>query len=101
MLRLTLFLLITLPASAAAQSAFPAAARDPAAAVRCTADRLAFGCANAANLEAMADPQDLAAGRALSPARGALEAAAVARLDADKVKELRRESTQSTGGGPQ
>ncbi len=101
MLRPTLFLLLMLPASATAQSAFPPPARDPAAAVRCTADRLVFGCANAANLEAMADPQDLAAGRPLSPARGALEAAAVARLDADKVKELRRESTQAAGGGPQ
>jgi type IV pilus biogenesis protein CpaD/CtpE len=99
--RLTLLLLVVLPASATAQPASPPAARDPAAAARCAADRLAFGCANAANLEAMADPEDLAAGRALSPARGALEAAAVARLDADKVKELRRESTQSAGGGPQ
>jgi type IV pilus biogenesis protein CpaD/CtpE len=101
MTRLTLLLLVVLPASATAQSVPPPAARDPVAAARCAGDRLAFGCANAANLEAMADPQDLAAGRALSPARGALEAAAIARLDADKVKELRRESTQSAGGGPQ
>jgi hypothetical protein len=100
--RLFALLLAALPAIAAAQSpAQTPPPRDPAAPARCAGPKLVFGCANAANLEAMAAPEDLSAGRTLSPARGTLEAAAIARLDADKVKDLRREGTQSSGGGPQ
>jgi hypothetical protein len=96
--RVLILLLLALPAVALAQSPPP---RDPAAAAGCADPRMAFGCANAANLEAMAAPEDLAAGRKLSPARGSQEAAAVARLDADKVKDLKREGTESAGGSPQ
>jgi type IV pilus biogenesis protein CpaD/CtpE len=60
-----------------------------------------FGCANGANLVVMAHPEDLAAGRPLAPGPGALEAAAIARLLSDKVKDLRREGTESAGGGNQ
>ncbi len=76
------------------------AAGDPVAAARCAGDPLAFGCANAANLAAMAAPDDLRAGRTLAPADGAVEAAAVQRLRADKVKDLAREGS-TAGGSPQ
>lgn len=84
----------------AAISAMPA---DPVLGARCRADLRAFGCANAANLAAMARPQDLLSGGPLAPAEGALEAAAVGRLVRDEVKDLRREGagTQGGGGGPQ
>jgi hypothetical protein len=49
----------------------------------------------------MAEPADLQAGRPLAPAPGALEAAAIRRLLSDKVKDLRREGTESAGGGTQ
>jgi type IV pilus biogenesis protein CpaD/CtpE len=88
-------------ATAPARSQASPPSLDPVAQARCAARPGAFGCANAANLAAMARPEDLAAGRAATPAPGALEAAAVARLLADKVKDLRREGTESAGGGPQ
>jgi type IV pilus biogenesis protein CpaD/CtpE len=72
-----------------------AAPADPAAARRCVAEPEAFGCANATNLAAMAAPGDLVAGQPLGPARGVQEAAAVQRLDSDKVKDLRREGVDS------
>lgn len=74
---------------------------DPVAQARCRTAPGAFGCANAANLAAMARPEDLVAGQPGTPSPGALEAAAVARLLADKVKDLRREGTESAGGGTQ
>jgi type IV pilus biogenesis protein CpaD/CtpE len=86
-------------APASAQASPPSL--DPVAQTRCAEVPGAFGCANAANLAAMARPEDLQAGRVATPAPGALEAAAVARLLADKVKDLRREGTESAGGGPQ
>lgn len=75
-----------------------ATAVDPGAAQRCVVTPRAFGCANSANLAAMAAPEDLLAGRPLAPARGVQEAAAVQRLDSDKVKDLRREGVD--GGAP-
>jgi type IV pilus biogenesis protein CpaD/CtpE len=74
---------------------------DPTASGRCAVNPAAFGCANGANLAAMASPEDLLSGRPKSPSPGPVEAAAVARLFADKVKDLRREGTESGGGGPQ
>jgi hypothetical protein len=46
----------------------------------------------------MAIAGDLLAGRPLAPARGTQEAAAVTRLDDDKVKDLRREGVEGSGG---
>lgn len=74
---------------------------DPVLSARCRAIPTAFGCANAANLQAMARASDLVAGQPLSPAPGGLEAAAVGRLLEDKVKDLRREGTGRDGGGGQ
>lgn len=71
---------------------------DPVVSARCKASPTAFGCANAANLAAMARPADLAAGGSLAPADGALEAAAVGRLLRDEVKDLRREGTGTSAG---
>lgn len=93
-----LTILLVLPTVAQAQT--ETLVRDPVAQNRCAGAQSRFGCANAANIAAMAAPEDLSAGRPLGPARGAQEAAAVQRLDADKVKDLRREGTQ-TGGGSQ
>jgi type IV pilus biogenesis protein CpaD/CtpE len=91
-------LLATAPAGA--QQTAPAA--DPVASPRCAAEPAAFGCANAANLAVMASPDDLAGGRPLAAADGAVEAAAVVRLRTDKVKDLAREgSTAGAGGSPQ
>lgn len=84
---------------AVVQAAPPAG--DPVAQARCRTAPGAFGCANAANLAAMARPEDLVAGQPGTASPGALEAAAVARLLADKVKDLRREGTESAGGGTQ
>jgi pilus assembly protein CpaD len=54
-----------------------------------------LGCANAVNLGLMvADPADLARGRALSPADGVREAEAVLRYRTDKVKDLGTELLQ-------
>jgi type IV pilus biogenesis protein CpaD/CtpE len=78
-----------------------APAADPVASKRCAQTPSAFGCANGANLVVMAHPDDLVAGRPLAPGPGALEAAAIARLLQDKVKDLRREGTESAGGGSQ
>jgi len=78
-----------------------AAAQSPASqppADRCAALPTPPGCANTRNLAAMAAPGDLLGGRPLGPARGTLEAAAVARLDDDKVKDLRREGIEGRGG---
>jgi hypothetical protein len=57
-----------------------------------------WGKANAANLAAMARAGDLARPVPLGPASGQLEAAAVARLLADKAKDLRREADAQAGG---
>lgn len=65
---------------------------------RCAALPPPPGCANARNLAVMASPADLLAGRPLAPARGTLEAAAVTRLDDDKVKDLSREGVEGSGG---
>lgn len=81
----------TLPQPALAQSA-------PSAEDRCAARPAPPGCANAQNLVAMAAPADLLDGRPLAPARGTQEAAAVSRLDDDKVKDLRREGVEGAGG---
>lgn len=99
-------LLILLSAGRAPAEPMPpgaAMAGDPVLSARCGADIRAFGCANAANLSAMARPRDLVAGRPLAPADGALEAAAVGRLMNDKVRDLRREGTGvgAGSGGPQ
>jgi hypothetical protein len=95
-------LLIAISGPAAAQLVPPPApVVDPVASKRCVETPASFGCANGANLVVMARPEDLAAGRPLAPAPGALEAAAIARLMADKVKDLRREGTESAGGGNQ
>lgn len=88
-------------AGPAAGQAVPPPMPDPVASKRCLETPTAFGCANGANLVVMARPDDLSAGRPLAPAPGALEAAAVGRLLADKVKDLRREGTESAGGGSQ
>lgn len=54
----------------------------------------AFGCANADNLRAMiANPADLVQGREMGGSDAIVEAAAVARYRADKVKKLRSNST--------
>lgn len=59
-----------------------------------------WGTANAANLKAMARPEDLAAPAATSPGNGHLDAAAVQRLMEGKVTDLIREgSTGGTAGG--
>lgn len=87
--------------AASLQPAATAQTPDPVAPRRCSVRPVVFGCANAANLMETASPADLAVGRPLSPADGGLEAAAVARLKADKVKDLRREGTDSAGGAPQ
>lgn len=93
------------PALLVLLSALPAAAQpmpvDPVAPEACRSQPRRFGCANAANLAVMAAPADLLRGRALGPSDGSLEAAAVARLRTDKVKDLRREGTtdQGSGGG--
>jgi hypothetical protein len=55
-----------------------------------------WGMANAANLKAMARPEDLAAPAATSPGNGHLDSAAVQRLMDGKVTDLIREG--STGG---
>ncbi len=55
--------------------------------------------ANDHNLARMARPADLAAPAPASPGNGQLEAAAVARLLADRAKDLRREGTQQGGNG--
>lgn len=96
------FVLIALWAAAPAlsQAAQPPVL-DPVVSKRCAAAPAAFGCANGANLGVMAEQADLVGGRPLSPAQGAQEAAAVGRLLADKVKDLRREGTEGSGGGPQ
>jgi type IV pilus biogenesis protein CpaD/CtpE len=86
--------LLSLAGPAWAQTALA----DPVAARRCAAEPQAFGCANGVNLAAMAAPGDLMAGQPLGPARGVQEAAAVQRLDSDKVKDLRREGVD--GGAP-
>ncbi len=91
-----LSLAVPLPAQTA-----PAPVVDPVSSKRCVATPSAFGCANGANLAVMAKQEDLVGGRPLSPAPGALEAAAIARLFADKAKDLRREGTEGAGGGPQ
>jgi type IV pilus biogenesis protein CpaD/CtpE len=98
-----LFLFLALVGLAGPSRGQPAARMpaDPLASKRCLEAPAAFGCANGANLVTMARPEDLAAGRAATPSPGALEAAAVGRLLADKVKELRREGTESAGGGSQ
>ena len=85
------------PAAMPAETAPPPA--DPVLSPRCRISPTAFGCANAGNLAAMARPADLVAGRPLAPAPGALEAAAIQRLYADKVKDLRREGTGAGGAG--
>jgi len=86
-----------------AQPAPSATARtpDPVAPRHCSVRPVLFGCANAANLMETASPADLAVGRPLSAADGEIEAAAIGRLKADKVKDLRREGTDSAGGAPQ
>ncbi len=90
------------PATAlSAQAETAAQTADPVAPPRCRTRPVVFGCANAANLMETASPADLAVGRPLSHADGALEAAAIARLRADKVKDLRREGPDSAGGAPQ
>lgn len=100
-MRMCLFLaLVGLAGPARGQPAAQMPA-DPLAAKRCAEAPTAFGCANGANLAVMARPEDLAAGQAATPAPGALEAAAIGRLLADKVKDLRREGTESAGGGSQ
>ena len=70
--------------------------------MQCDRVPLPAGCANEANLRAMvAAPADLLQGRVLSPADGALEAAAVERLRAGKVKDLIRDgSGVSPGSAP-
>ena len=76
------------------------AATDPVLPPACAARPRSFGCANGANIAVMAAPADLVRGRALSAADGALEANAVGRLRADKVKDLSREgATDRAGGG--
>ncbi|MBS3962701.1 MAG: hypothetical protein KGZ61_12840 [Sandarakinorhabdus sp.] len=92
------------PAASQQHAATPvaqAAARtpDPVAPLRCSARPVVFGCANAANLMETASPADLAVGRPLSSAAGWLEVAAVGRLQADRVKDLRREGPDSAAGG--
>jgi type IV pilus biogenesis protein CpaD/CtpE len=96
---LLLFPLLSAAPLAAQPAAVPAAPVDPVASVGCRQNPAAFGCANAANLARMAAPDDLLNGRAPSLARAVQEAAAVARLDADKAKDLRREGTDGAGGG--
>jgi type IV pilus biogenesis protein CpaD/CtpE len=64
-----------------------------------TAVPVPWGQANAANLAAMARPADLARPVPMGPASGHLEAAAVARLLADKARDLRRENAAQAGGG--
>ncbi len=93
-----LLFVLWIAAPAAGQSV-PFAMPDPVASKRCIETPAAFGCANGANLVLMARPEDLSGGRPLAPAPGALEAAAVGRLLSDKVKDLRREGTESAGGG--
>jgi hypothetical protein len=93
------FAFLLLPLLAAL--AYPAQAQSPSGlspADRCAALPTPPGCANARNLAAMAPAADLLAGRPLAPARGPLEAAAVTRLDDDKVKDLRREGVEGSGG---
>lgn len=94
--------LLAIAGPVAGQAVPPAApVVDPVASRRCVEKPASFGCANGANLVVMARPEDLSAGRPLAPAPGALEAAAIGRLMADKVKDLRREGTESAGGGTQ
>lgn len=100
-MRAILFVCALSIAGSAAGQAAPPAMPDPVSSKRCLEMPAAFGCANGANLVVMARPEDLSAGRPLAPAPGALEAAAVGRLLADKVKDLRREGTESAGGGSQ
>jgi|GEM_PF-758361 len=58
-----------------------------------------FGCATADNLARMiADPRELAVGRALAPAPGTTAAGGVARYNADKVKPLLKRNTSGGGG---
>lgn len=65
------------------------ATQPPRHAAACPDARASFGCVNAHNLRAMASPADLARGRALGPADGPVEAAAVERYRTDDVKEYR------------
>lgn len=63
-----------------------------------------FGCATADHLARMvADPRDLASGRALAPATGEHASAAIERYRTDKVKPLKKRksggSSGSSGGG--
>lgn len=60
-----------------------------------------FGCATADNLARMiADPRELATGRALAPASGAHASAAAQRYRNDKVKPLiERDGGGASGGG--
>lgn len=60
-----------------------------------------FGCATADHLARMvADPRDLASGRALAPAMGEHASAAIERYRTDKVKPLtERESGGAASGG--
>lgn len=85
------------PAGQAADAGLVAA--DPVAARRCLDRPAAFGCANSANLLVMAAPSDLVGGRPASLPRATQEAAAMARLDAGTVRDLRRES--ATDASPQ
>jgi hypothetical protein len=80
--------LAALATAAEADQPAPAAPRSPPPA--------RWGTANAANLKAMARPEDLAAPAATSPGNGHLDAAAVQRLMDGKVTDLIREG--STGG---
>lgn len=90
-LLLPLLLAVATPAEAQSPSGLPPADR-------CAALPAPPGCANARNLAAMATAADLLSGRPLAPARGTQEAAAVTRLDDDKVKDLRREGVEGSGG---
>ncbi|WP_152417343.1 hypothetical protein [Sandarakinorhabdus sp. AAP62] len=87
MIRLSLLLIAAAPALAQPPQSTPAPSR--------------WGKANAANLAAMARPQDLAQPAPASPASGRMEAAAVTRLLNDKGKDLLRENTRQGGGAPQ